>query len=183
MSISANGLNASINYDYAGWPSISVQKGFIVSVDFPGPVLYYFEVINRSSSNNQWVNFLIMEIKLFWWIYLQSDQIFSNPNHNKCSKSRSIFVGLSSGNIGDDYFVGRLQNSYAIRDDCEHYWLSGKKHPFEWPNQAIKPKWKWTGPGDVIGCGLLLNPANKELSIFFTGNGLLLGQFLRDSWF
>jgi hypothetical protein len=31
--------------------------------------------------------------------------------------------------------------------------------------------------GEVIGCGLLLNP-EKELSIFFTDNGILMGQFL-----
>jgi hypothetical protein len=52
--------------------------------------------------------------------------------------------------------------------------MSGNKHPFEWPTGAIKPK--WNGIGDVRGCGLLLNSAN-ELSIFFTGNGILLGQF------
>jgi hypothetical protein len=56
--------------------------------------------------------------------------------------------------------------------------LSGKSHPFEWPNEAIKPK--WNDQGDVIGCGLLLNPEN-EVSIFFTGNGILMGQFLGDS--
>jgi hypothetical protein len=53
--------------------------------------------------------------------------------------------------------------------------LSVKKHLFEWSNGAIKPK--WNGPGDVIGCGLALNPAN-ELSLFFTGNGILMGQSL-----
>jgi hypothetical protein len=52
--------------------------------------------------------------------------------------------------------------------------LAGKPYPFEWPNGAIKPTWK--GQGDVLGCGLLLNAENK-LSLFFTGNGLLMGQF------
>jgi hypothetical protein len=28
----------------------------------------------------------------------------------------------------------------------------------------------------VVGCGLLQNPGN-EVSIFFTGNGILIGQF------
>jgi hypothetical protein len=56
--------------------------------------------------------------------------------------------------------------------------LSGWKYQFDWPNGAIKPK--WNDQGDVIGCGLLLNPAN-ELSIFFTGNGILMGQSLGDS--
>jgi hypothetical protein len=32
------------------------------------------------------------------------------------------------------------------------------------------------GPGDVIGCGILLNP-DKKLAVFFTGNGILMGQF------
>jgi hypothetical protein len=43
---------------------------------------------------------------------------------------------------------------------------------FEWPNGAIKPEWNCIG--DVLGCGLLMNPGN-ELSIFFTGNGILMG--------
>jgi hypothetical protein len=87
-----------------------------------------------------------------------------------------MFVGLSSRNIPDGYVVGDLQNSYGIGDDCDDCWLSGKRHDFEWPNQAIKPE--WNGPaGDVFGCGLLLNPENK-LFIFFTGNGILMGQSL-----
>jgi hypothetical protein len=48
-------------------------------------------------------------------------------------------------------------------------------HDFEWQNGAIKPR--WNGEGDVYGCGLLMNTENK-LSIFFTVNGLLMGQFL-----
>jgi hypothetical protein len=88
-------------------------------------------------------------------------------------KFRRIFVGLSNGNILDGSFVGGCPNSFAIRDGDDHYLLSGKAHEFEWPNGATKPK--WNGEGDVIGCGLLLNSA-KELSIFFTGNGILMGQ-------
>jgi hypothetical protein len=66
-----------------------------------------------------------------------------------------------------------LLNSYAIGDSCDNFWLSGKARKVEWPNVAIKPT--WNGRGDVIGCGLLLNSAT-ELSIFFTGNGILMGQ-------
>jgi hypothetical protein len=86
-----------------------------------------------------------------------------------------MHVGLSSGNISDGSFVGGFPNSFAIRygDYDDQYWLSGKLHDFEWPNGAIKPK--WNGPGDVAGCGLLLNPAN-EVSLFFTVNGILMGQ-------
>jgi hypothetical protein len=82
-------------------------------------------------------------------------------------------VGLSSETIPDGTCVGELANSYATQDGCDHCWLSEKKHYFEWPNGVIKPE--WTGKGDVLGCGLLLNPENK-LSIFFTGNGILMGQ-------
>jgi hypothetical protein len=92
--------------------------------------------------------------------------------HNKCSKFRQ-FVGLSNGNILEDSFtVGDSPNSYAIQDDCDYCWLSGKIHHFDWPNDAIKPE--WDGEGDVVGCGLVLNPGNK-LSVFFTGNGILMG--------
>ena len=88
-------------------------------------------------------------------------------------------VGLSNGDIGD--FVGEKPNSYSMcyGGDC---WLAGETPRFEWPEGAIKPKWK--GRGDVVGCGLLLNP-EKKVSIFFTVNGILMGQFsfLCDSKF
>jgi hypothetical protein len=51
--------------------------------------------------------------------------------------------------------------------------IDGKKHEFEWPEKAVKPK--TLKCEDVIGCGLLLNPKNK-LAVFFTGNGTLMGQ-------
>jgi hypothetical protein len=96
----------------------------------------------------------------------------SNSNHNK-RNFREILVGLSSGSIPDGTFVGELANSYAIEDGSDYCWISGKTHQFEWPEGATKPA--WNGRGDVVGCGLLLNPA-KELSLFFTANGILLGQ-------
>jgi hypothetical protein len=89
-----------------------------------------------------------------------------------------MFVGLFNGNMRDGSFVGFLSNSYAINDYSDYCWLSGKSHPFEWSNRALRPKWK--GPENIIGCGLLLNSENA-LSIFFTENGILMGQFLRDS--
>jgi hypothetical protein len=55
-----------------------------------------------------------------------------------------------------------------------YYFLSSEKAcEFEWPN-GVKVVPEWTCPGNVTGCGLLLNPENK-LSIFFTLNGILLG--------
>jgi hypothetical protein len=43
---------------------------------------------------------------------------------------------------------------------------------------VIKPK--WNGPGDVVGCGVLVVKPENELAIFFTLNGTLLGQFMTE---
>jgi hypothetical protein len=88
---------------------------------------------------------------------------------------RYILVGLSSENIPNSLWVGELPNSYAIQGGCGRFYLSGKRHQFEWPNGAIKPEYK--GSGDVYGCGLLQYTKN-EFSIFFTVNGILMGQSL-----
>jgi hypothetical protein len=93
-----------------------------------------------------------------------------------------LLVGLSSENIPDGSYVGGLPNSYAIQAGYDYYWLSGKKHYFEGPNgAAIEPEWTGQGNDDVVGCGLLQSP-EKGLAIFFTANGTLIGQFLRDSY-
>jgi hypothetical protein len=42
FSISADRLIATNNV--TGWRSVSADKGFIISVDFSGPVMYYFEL-------------------------------------------------------------------------------------------------------------------------------------------
>jgi hypothetical protein len=88
-------------------------------------------------------------------------------------KFRRVLVGLSSGNFPDKYCLGELPNSYAMGHAWHYCLLSGNEHDFEWPNDAIEPEW-YGIDGDVIGCGLWLNSAN-ELSIFFTGNGILMG--------
>jgi hypothetical protein len=55
--------------------------------------------------------------------------------------------------------------------------LSGITHHFEWPNEAaVKPN--CNDQGDILGCGLLLNPQGK-LSIFFTANGILMGLCIK----
>jgi hypothetical protein len=60
----------------------------------------------------------------------------------------------------------------------DFYWISGKKHRFEWP-EGINPKLYFNRYGDdVLGCGILVNRHN-ELAIFFTANGTLLGEFYR----
>jgi hypothetical protein len=70
--------------------------------------------------------------------------------------------------IYGDSNAANSPNCYAIwaGDDC--CFISGKLHNFN----ANKPE--WNGQGDVIGCGILMSPANK-VSIFFTLNGILLG--------
>jgi hypothetical protein len=59
--------------------------------------------------------------------------------------------------------------------DGIYYYLSGGEEcRFELPN-GLNAVAKSNGPGNVAGCGLLLNPSN-ELSIFFTWNGILRGK-------
>jgi hypothetical protein len=84
-------------------------------------------------------------------------------------------VGLSSQKIPKYSAVGYFSNSYAIQCRSDYYLLSGKSYLFEWPNGAIKPK--WNAKGDVVGCGVLLNPEQELSSIFFTVNGILMGRF------
>jgi hypothetical protein len=92
-------------------------------------------------------------------------------------------VGLSNGIIpagvhtrnlhSPDFHGFTTSNIWAyLNDFC---YVSGNRHYFECPNEAIKPKRKWR-LGDVVGCGILLNP-EKKLAVFFTGNGILMGQF------
>jgi hypothetical protein len=98
----------------------------------------------------------------------------------KCSKFREIYVGLSSGNILNGLIVGSQPNSFATREGTDSYFMPKNIRPFQWPEHAIKPKWNGKKKGNAIGCGLLQNP-DKELFVFFTGNGVLLGQFPFDS--
>jgi hypothetical protein len=84
-------------------------------------------------------------------------------------------IGLSPGTIPDRTLIGLFRNSYAIRPGTRTVcYLSGQQHPLELPEGAIRPHNKKYG--NVYGCGLVLDPENK-LSIFFTLNGKLLGQF------
>jgi hypothetical protein len=91
---------------------------------------------------------------------------------------RYFRIGLSNGNIPHGSFLDGSSNSYAnIGYDADSCWLSGRLHYFELADGAIKPKWNRRGERneDVLGCGLLLNSKNK-LFIFFTGNGIMMGQ-------
>jgi hypothetical protein len=86
-------------------------------------------------------------------------------------------IGLSDGKIGNNLMVGHAPNSYAVGNGNDYCWLSDQKCLFELPNGgAIKPERNLNGLGDVVGCGLLVN-AVKEMAIFFTENGILLGKF------
>jgi hypothetical protein len=129
----------------------------------------------------------VLKSKNYFWMFIQSGfmatysrycPIFQNKLVKQLGrineKFRPIIVGLSIGNLSDFSIVGLSPNSYAIHG-CYDCWLSKNLHNFEWPNGAIRPT--WNGPGDVFGCGLLMSP-EKKLSIFFTGNGILMGQFI-----
>src|SRR4051812_36562645 len=52
-NIASDGLNANINSNANGWESISAEKAFIISVEFPRTILYYFEVTKMSAFNRR----------------------------------------------------------------------------------------------------------------------------------
>jgi hypothetical protein len=89
----------------------------------------------------------------------------------------ALLVGLSDGTIPHETAIHAddVKNSFAMVNGNDCYWLNGEEHVFEWPIGAIKPEWK-KGLGDVVGCGIMVNREDK-LSIFFTGNGKLMGEF------
>jgi hypothetical protein len=69
-------------------------------------------------------------------------------------------------------------------EHCE-YMLDGVMHYFELPEGAILQNphgWEWEHRHsigiNVFGCGLVLDPEDK-LAIFFTMNGMLMGELLR----
>jgi hypothetical protein len=102
---------------------------------------------------------------------IQQFSIFSN---------RAFYVGLSNGIIPSDDTCYWKWPKFYLFSNCKFYnnkrcCLSGYYHEFEWPNGPIEVKWNENGKV-TIGCGILFNPANK-LSIFFTANGILMGQF------
>jgi hypothetical protein len=100
----------------------------------------------------------------------------SSDEHKKCSHFREILVGLASENFPrSGSRIGSLPNSYAFDNSADCY-IAGKIH-----NTGVRTL-LWNCRVDVIGCGLMQSHA-KELSIFFTLNGMLLGQFLCDSSF
>jgi hypothetical protein len=88
-------------------------------------------------------------------------------------------IGLSDG-LPADYILDECHlNFYYLSYGCDHCCLSGTKHRFELPNGALKPEWesrRRVSEDEIIGCGILLH-SNDKLSIFFTLNGNLMGQF------
>jgi hypothetical protein len=77
--------------------------------------------------------------------------------------------------IATDFLWGSLQILIALHmaTFINYYWLSGVGE-CGWPN-GVDDEPKLKGPGNVTGCGILLNPEDK-LFIFFTFNGILLGN-------
>jgi hypothetical protein len=74
--------------------------------------------------------------------------------------------------------LGDISSSYALLDDV--YYMcklpADKWHNFELPNGTFKTRAELKGIGDVVGCGILFE-SKQKMSIFFTLNGILLGQF------
>jgi hypothetical protein len=89
----------------------------------------------------------------------------------KISKFRRFCIGLTNAIIPKDSWIGWTPNTYAMPEKCDYCLLSGTRHKFD---GAIGPK--WDGHGDIVGCGLVLR-ADHKLTIFFTNNGILMGQF------
>jgi hypothetical protein len=157
--ISSNGLQVSDNTDTMNFPIVFAKKGFPISGelsrkedDFPGTILYYFEVTQlseKTQTNGLVKNFLI-----------------KNFSFGPISKNNSLFseyyVGLSEGNTFDE--LSLVSNSYCVSDD-------GIVYENNWPT-GVNGVLKRNCPGNVAGCALLLNSENK-LFIFITFNGLL----------
>jgi hypothetical protein len=89
---------------------------------------------------------------------------------------RGPSVGLSSGFIPDDgdSFVGQYPNSYAVAKGRKFCYLSGNRQDLEELQQGA-PQAQYNSQGDVVGCGLMMDP-NDNLSIFFTQNGVFMGK-------
>jgi hypothetical protein len=84
-----------------------------------------------------------------------------------------FYVGLTNGCISDAQFIGKKPNSYALEYNFNTLcWIADEIHSFELSDNENVPI--YYGPGDAIGCGLLMNPENR-LAIFFTLNGTLFG--------
>jgi hypothetical protein len=82
-------------------------------------------------------------------------------------------VGLSGPTfpIEGKEAIGNVVGSFAV-DAKGTLWRSGTEFEFE---QKEGGSGEGFGKGDVIGCGLLILPADKHF-IFFTRNGQLLGM-------
>jgi hypothetical protein len=86
-------------------------------------------------------------------------------------------VGLTGGEIPFGRWIGQSPNSYTIgicTPNCNFYQflrLAGQRHLIEFPDEVFKDT------GNVVGCGLLINPDDK-LTIFFTFNGIMIGSLL-----
>jgi hypothetical protein len=102
---------------------------------------------------------------------------FKFCNYSIISILHRFYIGLSDRSIPDGKILGECSNSYGRWCLNSKFWLPLKKHDIEWSEGVTKPEWDEPEIGDIYGCGLLLSPDNK-LAIFFTLNGILLGEIL-----
>jgi hypothetical protein len=88
-------------------------------------------------------------------------------------------VGLSMGYNKDfdfDDHVGQHANSYGLDECGQAYYVCGKILHIRDNLPAKSISVSVTGFGDIYGFGLLIKP-NKQLAIFGTINGMLVGEF------
>jgi hypothetical protein len=93
---------------------------------------------------------------------------------------RQYWIGLSGGSMPAGALFGKHPNSYAIKNGCDYGFMSGNANVQRFGPSNGGIKLELNGTGDVIGCGLVLNPAGK-VAIFFTLNGTLLGKLVHIS--
>jgi hypothetical protein len=111
--------------------------------NFPGTILYYFEVTQRSeiTTSNNWLvnNFLIKNFSF--------GQILNNN-----SRFSGYFLGLSDGNTSGVF--GLTPNSYCMSANgiyyMYYYLSSGEENAFDLPNGDNGVP-KRNGPEDVTG--------------------------------
>jgi hypothetical protein len=97
-----------------------------------------------------------------------------------------FYIGLSDKHL-DNFHVGKAPNSYGASNIQNFtffsYHCAGVEKRVAVSDmlasaaQASANTYYNRGGGDVFGCGILLDQKNR-MSIFFTRNGILLGQLL-----
>jgi hypothetical protein len=152
---------------------IYAEKGFPITVagcrtdGFPGTICYYYEV--KSQSYSKWCVILPI-IGLFG--HLREKNYILGYKKSKVGRfTRCGVIGLLYNRMNFGVLLPKSANTYAIatilKDSSGVYVFT--EGPVETRPESPNVQ------GNVYGCGLLIDPDN-ELTIFFTLNGILLGE-------